>query len=189
MIVCSFHTGAGYAIEAERLRASLDRVGLAYRIDQLDSLGSWNANITLKPSYIQRVMREHNEPVLWVDADAEFHAVPVFDVGHDVAVHYLAERELLAGTVWLNQTEAAHSVIDDWVRESKVGEWDQVTLQRILKRRTDVRVHRLPPEYCCIFDISRRQYPGVVPIIEHHQASRRLKREVSHAPKPAASHR
>lgn len=189
MKVCCFHTGGGYAAESERLRASLQRQGMDFRIDEVPSLGSWDRNILIKPRYIRDVMRETRGPVLYVDADAEFHAVPEFMDGYDIQVHYLSGRELLGGTIWLANNHVARDLVDQWCAESRVGEWDQVTLQRILERRPDILVNILGPEMCFIYDTSRRLYPGVEPVIEHHQASRRLKNEVSHAPKSTASDR
>lgn len=185
MITCCFHTGGPYAVEAERLRASLQRLGLEYRIDEVQSRGSWDRNILITPEYIRDVMRETKGPVLYVDADAEFHSVPEFDRGYDIAVHYLNGRELLDGTLWLANNPISRDVVDQWCSEVRVGVWEQKTLQSILERRPDVRVNRLEPQYCYIFDTSKALHPNVEPIIEHHQASRRLKREVSNAPKPA----
>lgn len=178
MKICCFHTGGPYAVEAERLASSLQRLGLDYRIDEVPSRGSWDRNILITPEYIRDVMAQTDGPVLYVDADAEFHDVPVFDGGYDVHVHYLHGRELLDGTLWLANNDVSRDLVDQWCSEVRVGEWEQLTLQRILERRHDVRVKRLGPEYCFIYDTSRQHYPGVEPIIEHHQASRRLKREV-----------
>lgn len=182
MIVCCFHTGGPYAVEAERLRRSLVALGLDHRIDELPSRGSWDRNILITPEYIRDVMRSTDGPVLYVDADAEFHRVPAFDAEFDVQVHYLRDRELLDGTLWLANNDVTRDLVEQWCAEVRVGEWEQLTLQRIIERRPDVRVNRLPPAYCYIFDTSRRLYPDVEPVIEHHQASRRLKREVSDAP-------
>ncbi len=178
MIVCCFHTGGPYAVEADRLRASLDRLGLLYRIDEVPCRGSWDRNILITPEYIRDVMQATAGPVLYVDADAEFHSVPEFHDGFDIAVHYLKGRELLDGTMWLANNSRSRHLVDQWCSEVREGEWEQKTLERILRRRPDVRVNRLGPEMCYIFDTSKRLHPDVVPVIEHHQASRRLKDEV-----------
>jgi len=186
MLVCCFHTGGPYAAEAERLRASLQRLGLPHRIDVLASRGSWDENIWLTPEYIRDMLDATVGPVLYVDADAEFHAEPVLDDGYDVQVHYLSRGdELLNGTLWLANNDRVRSMVDEWLAEKPRGGWEQKALQRVLARRQDLRVKRLGPEYCFIYDTSRALYPGVEPIIEHHQASRRLKREVPNATKPA----
>lgn len=185
MKICCFHTGGGYRAEADRLRESLDRIGLDHRIDELPSRGSWDRNILITPEYIRDVMYTTSKPVLYVDADAEFHSVPEFPDGFDVQVHYLNGRELLDGTLWLANNPRTRDLVDQWCNEVRVGVWEQKTLQDILERRTDIKVNRLGPEYCFIYDTSRALYPGVEPIIEHHQASRRLKREVSNATESA----
>lgn len=160
------------------MRASLQRLGLDYRIDELPSRGSWDRNILITPEYVRDVMRDADGPVLYVDADAEFHSVPEFDRGYDVQVHYLNGHELLDGTLWLANNAISRDLVDQWCSEVRVGVWEQKTLQDILTRRTDIRVNRLAPEYCFIYDTSRALHPGVEPIIEHHQASRRLKKDV-----------
>ena len=185
MLVCCFHTGGPYAAEAERLEASLMRLRMDYRIDIVPSRGSWEENILITPEYIRGVMDRTDQDVLYVDADAEFHSVPTFDPSYDLAVHYLEHssgwRELLDGTLWLKNNTRTKHLVDQWCAEVRVGEWEQKTLQRILTQRGDIRVNELPPEYCCIFDTSRKLHPDVQPISEHHQASRRIKREVSDA--------
>lgn len=179
MLTCCFHTGGPYRDEAERLRASLERCGVRYRIDEVPSRGSWDANVCITPEYIRDVMRGCSGPVLYLDADAVMHSVPVFPDGYDVQVHYLAGRELLDGTLWLANNAASRSLVDQWCEETTIGVWEQKTLQDILERRGDIAVNRLGPEYCCIFDTTRALHPGVDPVIEHLQASRRLKNEVS----------
>lgn len=181
MLVCCFHTGGPYRDEAERLRESLERCGVQHRIDEVPSRGSWDANVCITPDYIREVMNSTAQNVLYLDADAVMHSVPVFDPAYDIACHYLRGWELLDGTLWLNNNNTTRDVVRQWCEETTVGVWEQKTLQDILDRRSDVRVNRLPPEYCYIFDTSRALHPGVEPIIEHMQASRRLKDEVSDA--------
>lgn len=179
MLVCCFHTGGPYRDEAERLRASLERCGVRYRIDEVPSRGSWDANVCITPEYIRDVMHTTDGPVLYLDADAVMHSVPVFPAGYDVQVHYHGGYELLDGTLWLANNAVSRSLVDQWCDETTVGVWEQKTLQDILERRDDIAVNRLGPEYCCIFDTTRALHPGVEPVIEHLQASRRLKNEVS----------
>ena len=50
----------------------------------------------------------------------------------------------------------------------------------IIEMRTEGKIKdgNLPPEYTMIFDSMRAMYPDVKPIIEHFQASRKLKNKL-----------
>lgn len=105
------------------------------------------------------------------------HSSPVTDI--DFAGHWLGDRELLSGTLWLGDTPACSELLARWVEENhrvpdgRYG--DQGNLERIVLDRPNLRQVRLPPEYAYIHDISRRMYPAVEPVIIHWQASRRAR--------------
>ena len=79
----SYYTPATpYEVLADQLRRSLDRLGLAHRIEPITSLGSWVANTGLKASFIERAWQESDRPICWVDADAELLRAPQFLYGN-----------------------------------------------------------------------------------------------------------
>lgn len=190
LMVIAYYTDDRYKREADRLRQSLLEHGLKHRIDAFEDRGSWAANTSAKPTFIRRMMYAHNGPVLYLDADAVVQRPPkvVQDLRPemwDIAVHYRerdhrpygSRLELLSGTIWLGNTPACKRLVELWeaVCQTDPGTWDQRHLERIIRETPDLRVFRLPPEYCFIFDSMCKQHPDAVPVIEHFQASRRYK--------------
>ena len=133
-------------------------------------------------------MKQTGRDILWVDADAIFKRYPIEldDCDADVGVHkfHWADRgirEILSGTVYLRNSEGGFKIAEEWARNADdIGlekTWEQKALDAAVeKNRNVVKVRWLPPEYCTIFDITRRFHPDVDPVIEHYQASRRLSR-------------
>jgi hypothetical protein len=64
-----------------------------------------------------------------------------------------------------------------WINKNKKHPrtWDQKNLAAVLKE-VEHNACYLPPEYCWIFDLSKKRYGNLKPVIEHYQASRKLKR-------------
>jgi hypothetical protein len=190
LMVIAYHTDDRYAAEAENLRASLIRHGLKHRIDRVGDRGSWAANTSAKPTFVRRMLYAHAGPVLYLDADAVVQRPPVQlqalrPADFDLAVHYRRREggplktrvELLSGTIWFGNTPACRELVERWEKACRAAPdvWDQKHLQNIVADMPGLRVMNLPPEYCCIFDSMREQHPGIEPVIEHFQASRRFK--------------
>ena len=121
-----------------------------------------------------------SERIVWVDADAEIQQYPEMfwnmpaDV--DMACHWRDGKELLSGTLYFGATKGAAEIVEKWCEAQKLntGVWDQRTLQGVMMGAYDRwNTVKLPPSYAFIFDTFRKKYPGVEPVIEHHQASRR----------------
>lgn len=120
-----------------------------------------------------------------------------------IGIHYIRDEALLSGTVYLPASPMRAVLLDAWIakNEERPGRWDQINLQAViqtyrlvkeqkepfltskvgsywhlLQHANGVNVLRMPAEFCCIFDMSRQTYPGVIPIIEHFQASRTNKK-------------
>lgn len=184
MLIIAYHTGGGYVAEADQLEATLQEHRLNYEITAWPDGGSWAANTSAKPTFILDAMNRHSGPLLYVDADARFRATPEKllalsrDDG-DIAVHRLLDRELVSSTVWLSGSPSCREMVEKWKArcDADPKRWDQKHLQDLLDSNPG-RWEEIPlgPEYCLIFDISRRAYPGVEPVIEQMQASRRLKK-------------
>lgn len=158
--------------------------GLLTHFEAVRERGGWQANTAFKPSFLLALMEEHPaERIVWVDADAEIMAFPELfyrlESNIDVAAHWHKDgKELLSGTLYFGATKGAREICAEWVAQQKQepATWDQKTLQRVLERQPD-RWNRanLPPEYTFIFDTFKARYPGLEPVIEHHQASRTMK--------------
>jgi hypothetical protein len=187
----NFHTrDPGYSAEARGLIESLQAHGLEYDVNSVEPFDSWVHACSHKAAYVQDRRKKHPaRPLIWVDADARVlqypHRLMNMPPEIDFAAHWLAKRELLAGTLYFAPTLTANQVIDSWAdicSRSKL-EWDQRVLQRVVRRARGLRIDNLPPTYTWIAgenfdwdaDISGQLYGPQPPVIRHRQASRRLK--------------
>jgi len=181
--ICSYYTpDNGYPEDAHHLSASLDRLGIPAEIEQVPSVGSWRANCMRRASWLLERLRGSDEAVLWIDVDAVVRSDPrpyletLTDC--DVAFHFLNGKELLGGTMLYRPTPNAVLLLERWVGQNVVYPQafrSQINLARAVESVSGLRVAHLPPEYTFIFDTMRAIYPDAVPVIEHYQASRRLR--------------
>lgn len=193
-LVVSFYTeNTGYKMEAYRLMESLHRFGWEYDIRPVPNMGGWKKNNDYKPKFIGEMLKAHpKRDVVWVDADAMMVAYPeefldrVCDFGcHKVVWKEYPGRETwdreeyLGGTVYVGNTPAGRKMVRDWVeclvKFPKLT--DQQAMGKVVEAadRDKVRVWDMPAAYCQIFDTMAAAGD---PVIEHTQASRRLKKEV-----------
>ena len=178
-IIIAYCTPGPYAEEARNLKASLDRQRLFYEIKAIDSLGNWQKNCLYKPYFIQEMLRKFDMPVLYVDADAIFHRFPqlIYELECDFAAHYFKGTQLASGTLYFKNSIPSFNLISYWKDNCKLfpQDPDQLNLQRAVEKpewQNRINVTYLPPEYCKIFDLT----PDCnEPVIEHFQASRRLR--------------
>jgi hypothetical protein len=186
-IVVAYYTiDTLYEARARILQKSLARFDIPYHIEGVANLGTWLKNTSYKPTFVKKMLQDFDEHIVYVDADAEFQRYPeLFDtlgdsMEHDVAA-YVFDRscynrsshgfELLSGTVFFKNTDTTKRLVKEWEErcQRQAGEWDQKSLEYVLKERFDP----LPGEYCKIFD---RQNEITDPVIVHYQASRIVRR-------------
>jgi len=194
-IIISYYTKhTGYEGEANRLMQYLHLFGIEYDIEAIDSLGNWKRNTYYKAEFILKMLKKHNRDVVWLDADAVVRSYPgLFDnfIG-DIGVHYRdfsvhpakshdKGRVLLSGTLYVSNTVKAKQVVQAWValnrKKFKQEPMEQRNLEHVLKGAKGVDVVELPSTYCQIFDTMGGGPEEAV--IEHLQASRRFRNEVS----------
>lgn len=178
----SFCTPGLYAEKAARLRLSLHRLGLEYRIDEVEDRGSWDANTKRKAEFILAMLEAHpGRNIVWVDADAVVRQYPAMfnDLKGEIGAHYRNGKELLSGTLFFQNVPRVHALVKLWIKENAKAprEWEQRTLQKILAKpgrfgRPRAKVEHLPAIYCQIFDTMA---DAGKPVIEHYQASREAK--------------
>lgn len=177
MLFVNCHT-FNYSETAERLIASLEKFGLEYDVETYEDRGSWVANCGYKAEFVKKMHQKHGR-IVWLDADAEVRKEPaLFKSLHaDVAFHRFKSKELLSGTLFFNDTEAADRLISAWVdRNAELPEqWDQKNLDDAVKCFPNLIVSILPPEYCFIYDLSRNYYGNLDPVIQHYQESRKFR--------------
>lgn len=189
LTVVSFFT-PDYSADADRLAASLDEFKIPYKIDQIPTLGSWSLNTAYKATFLAIARMQLRGPLVWIDADAIVRSYPhefdhladpkkIAPEPYDIAVHFRRDKELLSGTIWINDTYGAEALLTcwQWEQRKRPNTWDQKTLAHVIQETGDaIKLYRLPPAYCFIHDLMRPENPGVEPVIEHFQASRRTRR-------------
>ena len=186
-MVTSFYTkNTGYEqVMNERLLPSLEKFKLKHKIFALNNLGSWNLNIYQKALVLKKMLEEYSENIVWLDADAVVQRYPdKFDtLKADFACHFRFDGiKLSSGTMFFRNTEKIKSLINQWIDEIKhdphYGDtWEQMILENLLKKRGDILVENLPLSYSMIFD-ARPEQRVEKPVIEHFQASRKLKKTI-----------
>lgn len=165
--------------------------GIPIEVEPLDSKGSWEKNVAMKPAFILDKLEKSDGPLLWVDADAVFLKKPDFTLflEADFSVRFMEifqhqpEHALNAATIFINQTEEALQLVKNWVRRCEILAieneaqpfLDQISLYQVLKENKKAKVMPLPVGYCKIFDIDSFFINDDQVIIEQRQASRRYR--------------
>jgi hypothetical protein len=168
-----------YAPELVRLRESAAPFKLDLYTEFAEDTGDWTRNTGYKPKFLKKLQTVWPEQRLcWVDADAAFRQAPSLldSLPETVDIAYaMRGEEVLSGTVYLGATDAAKRLVTLWLAEVHKHDGrvpDGKALATVL-RAGKYNVQVLPPSYTFIFDISRKEHPGVEPVIEHMQSSRR----------------
>ena len=193
--VTFYTTSTGYEREMLRLKASCEASSVPLEVYPFPNMGTWRENLNFKTQTIIDAMADfEGVDIVFIDADAVVRSYPtLFDKlsesgASDIAVHLLADRELLSGTVWLANTEMGLRIVTRWHEIGKANprQRHQVCLTLALRElgatAEKPRVYRLPIEYTCIFDHPLRR--GKTAVIEHYQASRKYRRRMDMAVRP-----
>lgn len=186
--IIAFHTNDNlYKNEANRLRKSLERLGLPHHIEEVSSSkDSWVENCAMKPNMIIAARRKLKGPLLYVDVDAFFHSDPwpyLSQYNGDIAVYMDKTGLLISGTIFINDTLNVLSLLMAWSdlqkKNSKI--YDQEVLRQIVEKEemslsSKYKIQKLPVNFNYIFDKKIDYISGDV-IIEHLQASRESSRK------------
>jgi len=186
VIVSAYTVNTPYEKEIEIFKKSIDLLEIKnYKIYPLVNSGSWEKNCQQKAVTILRAMEELNDSILWIDADAEIKEYPAYfdDLGCDLSCYYFKSswnpRELLSGTIYFGNTAKAKEVLWSWIKLNQTnGVWDQKNLQTVVDNRIDLDIKTFGVQYIVIDGLGNYQDQSKVSII-HHQASRRVKKEIN----------
>jgi hypothetical protein len=174
---------------ALELGKDCQRLGVDFQMTCIDKFHSWMEATYGKAFFIKSALETIGgdsdfDGIVWIDADARMRARPEFlytldPVRCDIAAHIYNERELLSGTVWFANNAKCREVVDTWCayNSGEISCLEQKNLDHAIKDTKDVRFVNLDPALCYIFDLSKRVYPDLVPIIEHFQRSRQTRRK------------
>lgn len=185
-VIVNFHTPE-YDEYFERQANAAQRLGYRIVNKRIDWSEGWQAMTNMKALFVEDMINElenDTESIVWLDADAMVWKYPcVFDAfagNCDIAVYRRpGNKELLSGTVQFGTLGPARRIVSRWheLNEQDPKTLEQRHLDQAIKESTEARVEALPPEYCCIKDIGRRDHPGIIPVIEHFQHSRVVRRQ------------
>lgn len=192
-IVISFYTvDTPYEKEVKRLVESCLRFDIEADIVGIASEGSWERNCARKPFFILDALKKWNRPVLWVDADAVFLQSPDFtefdscdfSVRLNEFLPKKSESRIVSNIIFVRNNFKAIAVLERWcqVTESELNckervfeFWDQIALRDVLDEESDLRFLPMPLKFAKIFDFDDLFISESEVVIEHYQASRRLK--------------
>ncbi len=199
MMVVSYFTEE-YAGEAPAFEKCCEDVGQQYIAVPFVSQKSWRLNCGMKAKFIRKCIDQFEQSVLWVDIDGRFR-LPwdlELDETTDFAAWFIptavmqnntrphgpggACDGIAAGTMWFGNTDASRAFLDAWIEAEEDGHkypWEQKLLAELWhdKPVPDLRTTRLHQRYCRVTDAKWFEPQGPV-VIEHMQASRRLKSNV-----------
>lgn len=93
--------------------------GVNYDISKIDSRGSYAANCLMKPEFILNKLKEHKEPLIWMDCDTDF-KLPFSEFNHigsdiGMATHSDSMDGIKASPLYFNYTEGSFRIIREWV--------------------------------------------------------------------------
>lgn len=168
---------------------------------EMPSKKSWVHNCTMKAEVILRALNDFNCGIVWTDADARFKSYPTeFNKlnNYDFACYWIPDvwnklhnkrlkpwsrgnEALAGGTLYFNNTDISRELIAAWKKESEANptRWEQQSLQKVWEEfdNKGLRTYNFPQSYCKVFDCKWFE-PEQKIVIEHTQASRRLKNKV-----------
>jgi hypothetical protein len=200
MRIVTFYTPE-YAGEVQPWVDSIMGSGLPYFIDIKDSLGSWRKNVGMKPQFLLDCLEQFKEPILWIDMDGRV-VGPMHDLGlapgmYDFGAWFIpwdqmnpADRPggaktkndgISSGTMFWNYTPAAIAFLNRWIyAENGQYKYGQIVLGDVWHgmRPPELRTWRMPQAWFKVFDRPWKRGESGPAIIEHFQASRRLRNKI-----------
>ena len=192
--IVAFHTpDEVYRAEAERLKGSLDRLGLEYRFFEVEPEKNWARTTLLKPTWVAKAREELSGPLLYIDVDAYVHADPwpylsLYD--GDLAAVVYDNGELNSASIWISDTAGAREMIRRWGERAErrrseddgglaptgdngdQGVLREAVLDAEAQGDTSVVFQRFPVNLTYIFDRGEMTYTVGPVLIEQLQASR-----------------
>jgi hypothetical protein len=191
IFVAYYTINTPYEWEAAKLRESLFKLNLLYDIVPVPSLGNWQLNTRFKAKFMQQMLSKHKgKNIVYVDVDAVVHSIPILfkDMKCDIGIRYQDFRwrknECLSGTIFMANNSRTMKICEEWEKinikeegnKNNLEQWNLGNAIDLYGKQIGLTVENIPPEYTFIFDSMKQMYPNVKPVIEHFQASRRLRR-------------
>jgi len=181
------------------LEPSLTALDIDYQLFRKENLGSWIKNVAMKPRIISEALRMFPKQyrIICLDADSEVVSYPfLFDeipddyhIGYHTLNwnewygynHHPPFMEVLSGTMWINNTHQTKIIVDEWCQRAQhTSIWEQKILGDVIQTHPEIKSYSLPLEYCYISSLPDGRKPLIQtnPVIVHHQASRKYKKQI-----------
>ena len=185
VIIAHYTLHTPYEEEVKYLLRSLLSLELEFDVEPIESLGTWRANSNYSIWLIEKMLNKYpKRAILKTDADAVFHKVPDLFLGNDFDCDFACrwqnfryrKHELLGGTLYFANNKNARELLRIWKEKCIVNPTARnpdLLQEAINKMGSNINARQLPASYCKIFDTMRHIKN---PVIEHFQASRRLKK-------------
>jgi len=166
---------------------SLKKFGLNYDIEYIKNKGSWRENIQYKPILIYNMLLKYKCPIVSLDADAIIEKNPLLFkslTDCDYACHFYdwglwynkpGKEEMLGGTQYFNYNNKVITLVKEWMKQQKIQHtWAQKVLEGLLNQNKNIKIYRLPIEYCFI---KTGKHPEIRKnaVIYHNQVSRQYR--------------
>lgn len=182
VIYCSmFTTDTPYEKVVLDLKQTMDQFNVKYELVGVVNRGSWIKNTQMKPAIILNTMKKYNTDIVWLDADALMKKKPVlFDkIDTDIGFYFIKEwDEFITGTMYFRNCEKVRNFLQVWADACiKSDKPDGPVFQEEIKKRKDIRIEFLPPDYCKIFD--NELIHSLDPVIVHTQVSRKYRDKIN----------
>ena len=172
IIVSYYTTNTPYEKEAAKLIKSLQLLRIPYDVVGVPNLGDWQSNTRFKAKFMQDMLIRHKgKSVVWVDSDAVVHSYP------DLFDSYSCDVANNPQTLELCRRWEGNN-ISEGPGAKTFEQWNLGKAIEDMRNEGKIKDENLPPEYTMIFDSMRQMYPNITPVIEHFQASRKLRNKV-----------
>lgn len=153
VLVVSFYT-PDYYEPMKRLRRSLAKFGLDFKMYERKERGDWYSHVRHKPAFIKERLDEFPdyEAVCWIDVDGEILSFPhlLFNVPTDLAFHWHNWHTPFGGTMLFKNTETSRELIDVWQKEldaeANKRQHEQRSMGRAIEKM-DIPWTQLPMAY------------------------------------------
>ena len=199
MRIVTFYTPR-YAGEVEPWVESIRATGIPYHITIVDEQGSWRKNVGMKPQFMLDCLLLFKEPLLWIDIDGRvqgsLHDLGFAQLQYDFGAWFIPWDQMNArdrpggaktkndgissGTMFWNYTPAAIEFLALWIAaEDGQHRYGQIVLGEVWHAHdpaSSFRTWKMPQAWFKVFDRPWKRGESGPIIIEHFQASRRLRR-------------
>lgn len=132
--IVSCHPRTVGDLHVYHLRRSLERLGLSFEIEPIDTRHRASLSAGEKADFIMRQWQQHAAPLLFVETDVMLQSVPKLPMltGCDFAVHKWNGWEMSARTLYFGRSEPAETMLRTWqeMASSCPDVWDGYLLDQ-----------------------------------------------------------